>query len=482
MAVYLTSMAPGLTWANYGADGGDLITAAATGGVAHPSGYPLYLLLARLFQYLPIGTLAYRTNLMSAFSVIAAAVLVYGIVIQYLEAFNLHWDWMAGLAAGLGFGLAPLVWSQALITEVYALNMSFIALMLYLATKPLSRYFTEKRQDWALGLVFGLAMGNHLTAFLFLPVILATTIQVLPDPGNHNRWSKKWKLDGHSLFRRITGVGIGLLVYLTLPLRALSHPPVNWGNAATLDGFVWLISGKPYQGLLFNLDLLSILERARNTLSLLLAQFGLIGLFVGLIGMIAFHKPCRLNLFMVWTVSAFSLFAIGYGTSDALLYMLPAFLCFSIWIGIGLQGLMDLLARRISLMGPLVTTIFILALLAQAWGNRAYVDASNDLRAEVFGRTVFTIAPAHAIVFAKGDEAVFTAWYFQYALGYRSDLAIIATDLLDYAWYTRSLHETYLDLNISSPFPFAESIRAANPGRPICNIRYIQAPEINCLP
>src|SRR5689334_22464317 len=35
--LYLFSMAPGLTWAHDGADGGDLITAAATGGVAHPS-------------------------------------------------------------------------------------------------------------------------------------------------------------------------------------------------------------------------------------------------------------------------------------------------------------------------------------------------------------------------------------------------------------------------------------------------------------
>ena len=51
MAVYLASLAPGLTWANFGADGGDLIAAAATGGVAHPTGYPFYLLLARLFQF-----------------------------------------------------------------------------------------------------------------------------------------------------------------------------------------------------------------------------------------------------------------------------------------------------------------------------------------------------------------------------------------------------------------------------------------------
>ena len=40
LGVYLSTLAPGLTWANSGSDGGDLITAARTGGIAHPTGYP----------------------------------------------------------------------------------------------------------------------------------------------------------------------------------------------------------------------------------------------------------------------------------------------------------------------------------------------------------------------------------------------------------------------------------------------------------
>ena len=73
--IYLRTLAPGLTWANDGSDGGDLIAAAATGGVAHPTGYPLYLILARLFQFLPLGPLAFRTNLMSVLVSALAAVL-----------------------------------------------------------------------------------------------------------------------------------------------------------------------------------------------------------------------------------------------------------------------------------------------------------------------------------------------------------------------------------------------------------------------
>src|SRR5512135_3416155 len=109
--IYLGTMAPGLTWANAGTDGGDLITAAATGGVAHPTGYPTYLLIAGFFQQLPLGNLAFRTNLLSAIASVLASVLVYETV-TLLPNSPVRGNQPAGLIAGFMFGLAPLIWSQ----------------------------------------------------------------------------------------------------------------------------------------------------------------------------------------------------------------------------------------------------------------------------------------------------------------------------------------------------------------------------------
>lgn len=64
-AAYGCTLAPSLTWANDGADGDDLISAAAALGVAHPTGYPIYLLVLRLFLLLPVCDLAFRANLYS---------------------------------------------------------------------------------------------------------------------------------------------------------------------------------------------------------------------------------------------------------------------------------------------------------------------------------------------------------------------------------------------------------------------------------
>src|SRR5881396_41572 len=73
---YARTLAPGVTWANDGADSGDLVTAAATLGVAHPTGYPTYLILARLFQLIPVGDLALRSTIVSAVAAVLAALCV----------------------------------------------------------------------------------------------------------------------------------------------------------------------------------------------------------------------------------------------------------------------------------------------------------------------------------------------------------------------------------------------------------------------
>jgi len=110
------------------------------------------------------------------------------------------------------------------------------------------------------------------------------------------------------------------------------------------------------------------------------------------------------------------------------------------------------------------------------------VDASRDFRAEQFGGDVLNQAPAHAIVFAKGDRAVFTLWYFHFALQNRPDLAIVAMDLLHFDWYQQTLRSHYPDLNLPGPFPFAETVVAVNPGRPVCYVEYLQLPQIQCVP
>jgi hypothetical protein len=419
---------------------------------------------------------------MSGLAAVTAALLVYDLVLRSLSPANGNQNWLAGLVSGYAFGLSPLFWSQAVITEVYALHALFVILTLNLTSdfRPLG--YLQKKLDPLIGLTCGLAMGNHSTAIFLLPAILPSTFFRRQTMTSEILSSEKIASGPRSLLRRLIWLGIGLLVYLTLPLRALSQPPINWGNSLTFSGFGWLVSGKLYQDQFFVLKLLAVWSRVQSVAALLIEQFGIPGLILGLMGLVVFYKSSHLYRNTIWIVFVFFGFTVLYATQDSFMYLIPAFLCFAIWIGLGLGGLMDMFIQRFHQIGVAGGLIFILYLLIMAGNHWHQVDASQDLRAERFGEEVLAQAPANAIVFAKGDRAIFTMWYVHYALQNRLDLVVVATDLLHFDWYQETLHSTYPDLALPGQFPFDGTVTLANPERPVCHIEYTQFSDILCLP
>src|SRR5512133_445087 len=94
-------------------------------GIAHPSGYPLYTLLGRLFTLLPLRDPAGRANLLSALAA-AAAVAVF-----YLLAQRLTRSRLPAVIATTVFAVSPAWWSQATLAEVYALHGLLMVAFLY---------------------------------------------------------------------------------------------------------------------------------------------------------------------------------------------------------------------------------------------------------------------------------------------------------------------------------------------------------------
>lgn len=453
--IYGATMAPGLTWLHDSVDGGDLITAAATGGVAHPSGYPVYLVLARIFQSLPAGQLAFRTNLLSAAASVLTSLLIFKIVRNQIEA-SLRGD-ISAFYAALMFGLAPLIWSQSIVSEVYTLNAFFVALILWV----LSFQPQQKLQfDGWPGFLLGLGMGNHLTLGLLFPLVFLPPI-----------------LDRHlrSLLLRVTLTLVGLSVYLLLPLRALSHPLLNWGGVDRFQNFLWLVSGRLYQDQLTGIGFVELVARVRAASGLLVAQFGVVGLCLGLLGIVVYFKPERIYWSTLWVACTSLMFALCYGTFDSYVYLIPAFLSFAIWIGLGIGSL----PRNWMVAAGLVLAVGFLGI--QTFANWQIVDASNDVEAEEFGRQVMQTMPQDALVFMRGDRAIFTVWYFHYALGARPDLAVIATDLLVYDWYRENLLMNYSGQGLSVKAQALELIQS-NPGRPFCFVEHLGQRKISCQP
>ena len=430
---YVATAAPGITWANFGADGGDLVAAVAVSGVPHPTGYPTYVLLGRLFLSIPFGEPAFRVMLLS----LVATALAGGLAAFLFARTARDRSWgsiLAGLAVGLTFGLAPLPWSQAVIAEVHGLNAFFLALALLLAAalSDPDRTTRSRLVVFALGLVCGLALGNHLTFVLVLPAVAVAL------------WHCCKRESARLYFGAASGFALGLLVYLYLPLAARAHPPVNWGDASSWDGFWWLVSGGPYRGLAFALPLNEIPGRIAAWAGLLLDQFGIAGVILGAVGLVYGRSRLRwLDLTAGWIVFAYSVFALGYHTADSLGYLIPAYLGFSWWVGLGILKLAESVSDVRWRAGLLVPVLALAALLLRVPGTAAEVDASDDRRAADFAAQVMAGAPEDAIVLTDGTEDTFALWYAHFALGQRPDLHVVAAPLAQFEWYRQGLQHTY---------------------------------------
>lgn len=328
-------------------------------------------------------------------------------------------------------------------------------------------------------------MSNHVTTILLVPVALMIgSTHSLPDrdekPQPAARWFRNLQFDSSALGRQFLWFAVGLSLYLLLPLRALAHPPVNWGNPVTFERFWWLVTGQLYQSYYLQFNWLESWEHIQAGASLLLQQFGFVGLVIGMAGLIVFGSRSRITILTVWIAVTYSVFAYLYRSADSHTYLIPTFLCFAIWIGLGMAGFIGVFpghaaAFRLGI-GFLVLATFAMRVLTSMSG----VDASHDLQAETFGREVLAAAPKDAIIFAKGDQAVFALWYFHFALKERLDLIVIAEDLLHFDWYQENLHVTYPTLVIPGPFPWPETIVQANPLRAMCYVQYSDHAEVDC--
>lgn len=468
---YLRTLAPSITWANGGGDSGDFVTAAATWGVAHPTGYPTYLLLARLCMLVPVGELAYRVNLLSAVAAVVTTLCVYGLIRRLVPEGGLA-SYAAASLAALALGLSPLFWSQAVIAEVYALNGLFVVLLL--------RWTLDATRGVALGrwaarlrpVVVGLALGNHVTIALPVAVWVLAGVMGMP-AGARLRW----------LARSAGWVAVGLLVYLYLPLAAMGNPPVNWGDPRDWAGFWWVVSGRLYQGLAFGMPFGQLYGRLAAWAGLLSQQFGWVGLLLGFGGLL--YAPSRDRRFLALSAVVaigYSAFAIGYATDDSDSYLLPAFLVFALWVGLGLAAVLGWTRARWRWSALLVVPLA-LALFWNVPTTMGQVDASSDHAATDYATTIMTTAPQHALVVTSDDLDSFPLWYVHYALGQRPDLVIVVDSLLDFGWYRDNLRAVYPELHIpvEENDDWAMAIMKSNPTiGAICRTELEHQPPLVC--
>ncbi|GAB4482566.1 MAG: hypothetical protein OHK0031_05220 [Anaerolineales bacterium] len=453
LLLYLLTLAPDITWAHNGADGGDLIVAAYSLGVSHPPGYPAYTLLAHFFTQIPWGSIAWRVNLLSALGAALAAGAAALSVAALTEEKPAFERFFGALAAAWLLAFSPALWSQALIAEVYAPHAALIGFSLWLALRLRAR--PSPSAALILGLLWGISFGFQMISIFLLPLLL---------------WAL-WRAAAQARFFAL-GAALAALQWLYPALRA-GQGAITWGSPASLTGWWWLVSGSLYQGYLFSAPPEIWLPRLLYLLRALLLDFGPFSAplaFLG--GVVLVRTRPRLALCLGASAVALIIFALGYNTSDSNNYLLPVFLFFCVLIGFGLTELWPRVRARLGRFAlPLGSALFLALILWSLIVNGPRLSLRAEREAVQFGEKILQSAPPNAVLLTGDDRATFTLWYFRYVLHQREDVLVLDQDLLTFDWYRAPL-------NLS---PEQVSALLAGNGfspRPLCRVSLTPEPAL----
>jgi len=146
--VYVTTMCRTVSFI----DSGELATVGTVLGIAHPTGYPLFTLLARCVVMLPIGLeQILQLNLFTAFVTAVAIGVFFRMSLSLWDLFQSRRDGRtppqpggdrkriltAAFAGSLIFAFSMTVWGQSTAIEVYGLHLLLLSLVILTCARGL---------------------------------------------------------------------------------------------------------------------------------------------------------------------------------------------------------------------------------------------------------------------------------------------------------------------------------------------------------
>jgi tetratricopeptide (TPR) repeat protein len=475
LILYSWTLAPTVTLT----DSGELIVVAQRLGVAHPPGFPLWVMLAHLASLVPLGNVAARINFSSAvFAALASAMMALVVADLMITAshslpskkktaqqkksdgYSRLGDpliWAPALSAGLVMAFSRTLWSYATIAEVYTLNTLLILTIFFLMVRW-RRCIVADRRDarvsvtvhdrwlYAAALVFGLALGvHHVTVGLTLP---ALAILVFRTQGLRFFTSRRL------LYAALISIGALIAVYAYLPFAASRSPAINWGNPRSLQEIWWHISGRQYRVFLsFSPSMMGtqFVEFCR----MLLREFGPAWLPLSLVLAVAgFRSAFRQDRTSFWFLLFIIIADVAYGISyeiaeDKDAYYLPTFISVAIAAAFGVRWLVQLSASKAMALQKTYCAAVAAILVTSATGFAANWPFNNRRHYFIAGdyvENLFSTIQPNGLLLTQDWQVASPMFYAQQVEQRRTDVKVIDINLLRRSWYFDYLRHAHPDL------------------------------------
>jgi len=468
---YVLTLAPSVVFI----DSGELATVAATLGIAHPTGYPLFSLVGYVFTHLPIGGSAvYKANLMAGFFCAVGAgvftLFIYYILTEFIPrkeklpqnkikekakekvkgnqkgsapaaspqpassqavSNDKTIPLIAAITGGLMLALSRTYWNQATAVEVYSLHCFLVPLtlfcLLHYCKQAPEKFYTKWGVLWAVS--WGLAFTNHMTTILLIP---ASVYLFFATFGWNARAFKRG-------FAMLVPFALALALYLYLPIRASMHPVENWGNPVNWENFLRHWTGKQYQVWMFS-SFDAAGKQFKYFCGAFPVEFGALGLPLFALGVWAAIKAdMKTFIFTALLFVTCVLYSINYDIHDIDSYFVLAYMAAAMFCGFGAYFL---LASRMP--RQLAVGILAVCFLLNVAGNYKDADESGNHMVEDYALNLLNGLQPHAVVLSwQWDFFVAASIYFHNVEHVRPDVCVIDKELLRRSWYFEQMKYDY---------------------------------------
>jgi len=439
-------------------------------GIAHPPGYPLYILIGKIFiNLIPFGNIAFRLNV---FSALCSSITVYLIAMIFSKIINSEKFvfnkysitktnfYIVSYFPALLLAFSYLQWYLSLVSEMYTFNTFFTVLIFYLIFIKLEKFNIKTELNtiekiisikhyYLCSFLFGIGLGNRLDLILLLPGFVYLI------------WIKRKVLSSYNLITIFFFFLLGLSIYLYLPVRSIQNPSIDWGHPDSINKLYSTVTRKSHGG---TLDLLSKNYTAGENflpdiifyLKHLFYGFAYLGIPIGILGIYFLFKTD--TKLLVFTLLGFLISSIWFiykanmppnPHSLAVLeahFILPNII-FLLWIGFGTIMIFSLLNKiGKSLYIPFIMLLVIMILINFMKGLTFLNKRTNYFSYDYIKNIKHSVNPG-SIIIMKKDVQLFSMWYSNY-VDMDSRNIIIAQGLSGSTWYQNMIRREHPEIFI----------------------------------